>query len=786
MFSHRNDATNKTGGNQSSVVDEALTLRRRVAQLERQVADKENYEKEMEEDLKTHAERIKEIESQHQHVLAENAEMHQTITKLISETAVPESVTATNDDGSETVTINQETTVAQLYAKIGSCEKEISKLRLEKRHDKEDSDRTIVHLREALTQSQRTRKNKERELENKILDEREKHSAELEQKDAELRELITQNKHLQSELDEYVNKIPVDESMNKAPLDESMRFLTEEHDATSWMEEKSMALLDRTMDHFIKALHDDNGASDHDVHDPDDSLLALARQNGVTGDVSKDVLVKMGIDKMKEEMGQLKHILQDNEKQMKKMTQDSEETITKLQLKLAKTEEDLQESQRSKIAFENNFNKAQKTAKALESDLTATKVQLTNTSKSLTDALKEIHESNQKASQAIALQSELDRLRSTCQSVQLEFSTAEARVKELESERFSHVEELARLRTELKSQEQNIQHLRWELNETNSKLSKAEIDLTRTSSNLTTHDSQLAIIQQHLTTERENNQKLKKQHIEATSSAKKTEQQLQDLNAIHKAAEEKLAELERTLNKVQTEKRKLEFNLDRTEGDRKLARERFDNLMRDMQEKEKLWGGNERSMFGDKTHLTTRPATPATPPLQPISKSVVEQVPATKETTAEREGSVEEAVNAYAKTLHRIAAELDPAAASQPDDDKFAMIVSELMSDKSNNTTHVPDTKQVANIIYSIRTSYQENKGLATKLSTLEVKYNQLKAAVKKWKDDKEANKSNSIGDLRAKLEKARKKIEELETVLRAERRSHDEKMGNLILALRR
>lgn len=657
-----------------------------------------------------------------------------------------------------------------LEDRVKFFEQRVHEAQEEHRRDVEDKEQTISHLRHVLenrrgqTESAQngvggnTEQDIIAELEVKLFQQLEAHQAEAQKTEDKYTNLLSEKeglvRHLQAELDEMVNLMPVDHGSSR---------MIDEEEVEDWLDEKSREIsqyYDDGLDQIITELHGTGEREDFEeaVEEAEMSLRRVADEAGLDEPLDKATLAAFGIRQLRTEYLALKRLVIESEGRVKDLMEANEE----LDRRAAEAQEKLGSAEDERDVFRTAAEDAETAGKMLVDQFDALRAKLQ-------EAEKHIHQ----------LVAEHDALNQRC-------SETEEQVKSLEADKVSLqrlVTDTKRLNDMLKSQaseaekrsqgfEEEIVGLRRQLAEEKDHISVIETETITFRHQLTEwEEAAMAIRKQRdgfqaqlkevtdriqvISKEKEELSKKLLEAVKGQSDTKESEalkrqiKELQDklkvlgeqnsMTSVTIAGlEQKHAHTDQIAQRLAAEKEFLKAELEIAANETKAARGRFAKLLHETAEKELKWADLKQEMERGIT---------------------------------EKSGGSAGTVEAYRKSLALIVQEIEKES-SHP-----SVSVSVSVSDYDQEELDIgkiegiQDPELVKVVIQAFR--WRERM-----IVEGEERNKRYRGAVKKWMRENEKK--------RGRVEELVAEVRELGLRLKAEKKSSDEKMGQLILALRR
>ncbi|RPB08451.1 hypothetical protein P167DRAFT_567924 [Morchella conica CCBAS932] len=600
----------------------------------------------------------------------------------------------------------------------------------------EEKERAVTQLREALERRRAfSGEGSAENLQEKLIEQQQAHDADtakfsnlLEEKDGLVR-------HLQAELDEMVNLMPVDHGSSR---------LIDEEEVEDWLDEKSREIsqyYDDGLDQIITELHGSGEREDFEdaVEEAEMSLRKVAEQAGLDEPLDKATLAAFGIRQLRTEHTLVKRLLAESEARVKDTAEQHEKMLRRATADMAEKLR-ASEEQRATAAKE-----AEAAADQVREKLAGAEQQL-RALEADNEALEgRVGDSEERAA---ALEEEKEALRVLVNDTKRLSDMLKSQGAEGERRRAAADEEMAALRRQLAEEKSHVGVV-----ETESIALRKRIAAWEEAAAAVRGEKEAVVREakeRQRVLEREG-EVLRRQldgaaraHVagrEAESErrvVRELQERVRALNETHAACAGTIAELEarvtlgeQTAQRIAAEKEFLKGELEVAVEETKAARGRFAQLLHDTAEKETrrftfTTGGGSGGGDG---------------------------------------GSGEEDPEACRRALHIIVTELErcalPAHIDLPRCDEQQIVVAE----------GVQDPELVRVIIGGLRLR-------ARVILELDERGRRYKGAAKKHLRDAERRKG--------RVEELVAEVRELGVRLKAERRGYDEKMGQMILALRK
>jgi chromosome segregation ATPase len=620
--------------------------------------------------------------------------------------------------------------IADLRSKIESLE-EAAK---EHAEEKEEMAGTINQLHSVLDQKVASTINEPlqrmvKDLERKLADEKKAKAdavAAVEQKyQGIMEEQEAEIGQLQAELDEYANYMPVDNSARTSRIFED--------DRDSWVDDKKdiSQFFDDTIDNIFTEIR---GNAEHDditeaAEEAETSLRHLAHEAGLGDDLNKASLAAFGIRQLREENTMLKEMYAEREDKVKELSASQNDMLNKID----DLKSNLDELQGDNADLHTEIDQLEETVENLHQEIKHLQTQLTKKTKELETALNKNDQLVGLEKQISVLKNEITNHHNSYALSQQDLArqrqataAADARAKESS-------EALSNLRAELQSSIDNASNLQ----------SEVEAYKSRNTELLRTVESAEKLHKERLSTLSQDLEDLRKARDTLTkelAAAKAADTLTASLSAKVRSLESEITVTATTISTLRTEKTTLEANFQKAEAEAKAAKSRCNVLLHESTEKETIWNKIKMELQGalqEKTRLLHIAAEP------------------------------------YHNALARIASEVDEVAQDREGDLELFQKIAEILEGEE-----VAEVDTVANILVGIKAMDETIEDLEQRRKEVEEKNRRLKSAIQKWAGEHQKERQG--------MEKLRRENKELVLRLKAEKKQSDEKIGQLILALRR
>ena len=598
----------------------------------------------------------------------------------------------------------------------------------------EEKDRTVAHLRQALEMNAHNLQQAEGvggdqqlrnviiQLQGRLKNAEESYRTESEAREAKYKNLLEEQialvKHLQAELDEMVNLMPVDHGSSR---------MMEEEEADEWLEEKSREIsqyYDDGLDQIITELHGGGEREDFDeaAEEAEMSLRRVAEEAGLDEPLDKATLAAFGIRQLRTEYVLLKRLLIESEGRVKELMQTNDEMGRRGEQMKGKVGVLEGEKEAIKRTVAEAEEKAKKHSEELEA-LKAKLIEMETRIRQLTLERGELSKKNRDLEGRVkALEGDKSSLQRLVNDTKRLNEILKTQHSEEERRAQSFEEEILGLRRQLAEENEHVGAIETEtlsfrqqiaeLEETSTLLEKSKEDLETRVKRIPTLEKEIRLLESKLADlEASSNEKANEDFEALSLQLQSLEEKLRFANDQHQTSTSTITHLQQTLSatelatrKLTKEKESLRNDLDKAAQESKASRVRFAQLLHDTAEKEAKWNASRQA----------------------------------QDLQSHRQAA------AFEDLLSEI---YDAEILSQVGGDKVAMLREIL-----------------------------ERRGRAA--CEGEEKIRRYKAAAKKLAKECERNKS--------RIEELVTEAKELDLKLKAEKKSCDEKMGQLILALRR
>ncbi|KAA8912437.1 hypothetical protein FN846DRAFT_308160 [Sphaerosporella brunnea] len=620
-------------------------------------------------------------------------------------------------------------TIAELRAKVDSLEIAAEEQAEAHRRENEEHENTIGHLRAALNQRVDSTINEPlqkriMELERQLQEERKAHSQAIAKTEDKY-------KHLLKEQDGMINHLQgeLDEYANHLPVDSGDRTSRVFDDNGDWIDEQEITqMFEDSFDQIITQIGGDPEREDFDeeaIMEAEKSLRYLAATAGYDN-LSKADLAAFGIKHLRDDNAHYKEMCAQSEEKVKQLRLEND-SLTR-EMELLKTQVKDMEMQNG--VLQNSISDSKTTIERLQTEMRALQTRIAEADRALEDALHD----NEKSSATIkSSEAELLTLRQTYSKDQQELEKSMTKLAQAEQKAKEQEQHLTEMRAQLQATVGRDLTLQTEVDAYKQRTS----ELLRTVETVDkTHKDRVMALQEQIDDLRSAKENL----IKERDAAREAEKRTIELSAVVVKLEEKIRASDETLGKFKAQKEALEIATYAAETEAKQARSRFNVLLHESAAKETIWDTVKKEL-----------------------QSEVEQ----------KTRELHHAVEPYEKALSIIATQVDEIAPEgEGDDERRQIIRTELEKDG------VAAVDTVSDVLVGIRTLDMLIDGVEAQRKDLDDKNQRLKNAIKKWNSEHSREKS--------KVEALKKENKELALRLKAEKKQSDEKIGQLILALRR
>ncbi|KAG0632638.1 hypothetical protein HOY80DRAFT_1045113 [Tuber brumale] len=495
-----------------------------------------------------------------------------------------------------------------------------------KQHQKEaeEKDCTVAHLRQALEMNAHNLQQAEGvagdqqlrnviiQLQDRLKNTEESHRAESEAREAKYTNLLEEQtalvEHLQAELDEMVNLMPVDHGSSRAM----------EAEADAWLEERPREIsqyYDDGLDQIITELHGGGEREDFDeaADEAEMSLRRVAEEAGLDEPLDKATLAAFGIRQLRTEHVLLKRLLIESEGRVKELMQANDEIGRRGEQMKGK----VGVLEGEKEAIKRTVAEAEAKAKKHSEELEALKVKLVEMEKRIRQLASEKGELSQKnrdlegrvnalEGDKLSLQRLVNDTKRLNETLKNQYSEEEKRAQSFEEEILGLRRQLAEenehvgvIETETLSLRQQIA----ELEETGILLEKCKEDLETRVKRIPTLEKEIRFLESKLADlEAAINEKAHEDFEALSRQIQSLEEKLRLANDQHQTSTSTITRLKQTLStteaavrKLTKEKELLKKDLDNAAQESKASRVRFAQLLHETAEKEAKWNASRQA-----------------------------------------------------------------------------------------------------------------------------------------------------------------------------------------------
>lgn len=631
------------------------------------------------------------------------------------------------------------------------------------RRDTEEKERTISHLRQALDRRGSMPQNGLTgngdanlivELQEKLYEQQQAHETDTNAQEAKFTNLLEEKeglvRHLQAELDEMVNLMPVDHGSSR---------MIDEEEAEDWLDEKSREIsqyYDDGLDQIITELHGSGEREDFEeaVEEAEMSLRRVAEEAGLDEPLDKATLAAFGIRNLRAEFVMIKRLLIESEGRVKGLMQVNDELGRR-----GEQAEKLRISEEQREAFKTVAMEAEAAGKMLADQVDSLRAKLVEAEKHIRHLVAENkaldHKCTDAEERAAGFEADKAALQHLVNDTKLLNDMLKSQATEAEKRNQGFEEEILGLRRQLAEEKEHVSVVETETITFRQQITEWEEAAAARKKEKEELQALLKDSQDHVKVIEREKGGLKKQLDEVAKekvSSKETEalrkqvKEMQDrlkvLGQQQSASsvtisqlEQKLAHGDQAAQRLSAEKEFLKAELEIAANETKAARGRFAQLLHDTAEKEAKW-------------TTVR---------QELESKVLQS----------GEGSMG-SVLAYRKSLSLIVQEIEKDTHSHHSEDGQSLPNEKL---DISSIDGLQDPELVNLVVQAFR--WRDRR-----LVESEERNKRYKGAAKKWMKENEKK--------RGRVEELVAENRELGLKLKAEKKSNDEKMGQMILALRR
>ena len=617
--------------------------------------------------------------------------------------------------------------VAELQARIGALEKAAR----DQAEGRAAHEHTIRHLRAALDQKvdstiNEPLKDMVKDLERQLEEEKqariaavaateEKYTVMLEEQEAEYN-------HLQAELDDYVNCMPVEHSTRTSRI-------FEEDEAEEWMEDNRelSQFFDETIDHIFTEIRGDPERSDADeaAEEAEMSLRHMATDAGYEG-LNKVSLAAFGIRQLREENNLLKGMYADSEKRVMQAHNDLTKKVEPLGAKVRQLEN-------QNKALKESVHEKDSAIATLQTEMEERKSLLAEKTTALEVAVAENVRLSSQDSLVGDLEAKNTAVQQSLHLCQQQLEQQKAHTAQAEAKLKEQIDGLNSLRGQLQTSKDQASSLQAEVDAYKQRTS--ELLMTVETADKAHKDKAMGLEQRI-----EDLIAAKETLTKERDSARASDSRSNEMAAKVHSLEEQLSATTALVESLEGEKLRLETSFEKAETEAKQARSKFNVLLHETTEKEAIWNNVKATL-----------------------QSEVEQ----------KSRELHHATEPYHNALARIAAEIDEVAPEREGDGELHQRLADMLAYED-----VAEVETVAGILVGVKSMDETIDYVEKRRKELEEKNQRLKVAIAKWNGDHQKEKGM--------VEGLRKENKELALRLKAEKKQSDEKIGQLILALRR
>jgi len=523
-------------------------------------------------------------------------------------------------------------------------------------------------------------------------------------------------------------------------------FIFQEDEGDSWIEEKSREmsqLFDESLDQIITEIHGVPQGEEYDeaAAEAEVSLRQMAADAGFGRGMNKAALAAFGIRQLREENSMLRDEYCQSEERVKELMQTDEE----LGQEVSTLKERMHQLDIHNSALQKSIAGSETTIEVMRIRVEELQKHLSEKSNALEKAMADSQKLNGLNDRIQAIEVEKATLERSCSEFRVSVEKWKAHSSRAENHVRENKAELVYLRGRVQKSEDTVSGLRAEVDaykQRNSELLRTieTIDNKKT--------EQLLMSEQQIADLKASNASLIKERDTVKESAKDVDKRISEVNSAVGTLEEQLSTADNLVFKLEGEKRSLEQSYQKVEMDAKQARSRFNVLLHESAEKETIWNN--------------------------VKVSLQEQIE--RATSDSRH-----LVGPYENALIHIAAEMKAIIPQNEMDEEILEAVKEDLAsatDAEGERLELAKLEVVATVVCGIKTLEEWIDNVDQRRKELEEKNERLKAAIKKWGIESSKEKS--------KVDALKKETKDLALKLKAEKKQSDEKIGQLILALRR
>lgn len=568
------------------------------------------------------------------------------------------------------------------------------------------------------------------ELEDLLERERNEHLQDIVAREAKFTHILSERDaevdHIQAELDEMNNMMPMDQSTRTSRI-------FEEDQADDWVNEKSREMttyFDDSIDHLLTEIggNPEHADLDHAAEEAENCLRDMALEAGYN-DLNKASLAAFGIRQLREENGLLRGLYGDSEQRTNQLLQVNDDLGRETDALRA----EMQRLDIQNTALQRTIGESRATVDSTRSQVKELQAHLADKTKTLDNATAE----NKKLDEQIKkLLTELVTVRRAYAQAHAEADKWKSATAQAERQVRDHQQNISQLRN--KTEKSNDQSLGLQAQVDAYKQRNSELLRTVETADKARKD-QVMDLEQCIEDLQSTKESLGKERDAASASASRSEGRYTEIAATLRGLEEKIATSNSLISTLNTEKSNLEKIVQKTEADANQVRSRYNVLQHESTEKEHIW-----NMIKDDL------------------QSEIEQ----------KSKELHHSIEPYDRALARIAAVVDEIAPEyEAGEEMFEKLAEQLEGEDIANPGAVAGIMVGIKALDSMIDSVDQRRG------ELEKKNQRLKAAIKKWGADHTREKG--------RVEQLRKENQELALKLKAEKKQGEEKIMQLILALK-
>ncbi|KAI5780774.1 hypothetical protein EDC01DRAFT_633044 [Geopyxis carbonaria] len=573
-------------------------------------------------------------------------------------------------------------------------------------------------------------------LEQQLEDAHKRHQEDINSREAKFENILQERdaevNHLQAELDEMANLMPVDHFSRIGS-----NLSQDDLEADFWTEEKSRDLsnlFEDSLDQIITEIQGNSEREDYDqaTAEAETSLRKMAANAGFGQVMDKASLAAFGIRQLREENIMLKRLVTESEERVEQFIQ-SNATLVQNQETLRTT---ILKLKGDKIELENSLEEYKKSILSMRAEIQKSRVQVTEKTETLNQLTTENIKLRDSEEQLKLMEKEYANLKSTCLEnkqclAQMESQVVEAeqKIKDLDTKLRGTQEEARTLANQASILEINRISGQKTISELRDTVENTLVEKRLLEAKIRDHENKENEVQIAYKGLIRDLDSLKGLH-------EVTESKLYNITAERQALESQFADLREENETLQGQRFNLETTLSQLKSEYDQTRTQFDVYTHESVKKETTWNKLKDSLESELHEMTA---------------------------------VLHESTMPYERALSLIRDRLKVNEENERVDND---LVEELI------TKNIAKPELVASVIYTIKIIQSTRWEMDTRLSDLEAKNERLKMAIRRWGQENAKEKGKS--------EKAVKDNVELMLRLKAEKKQSDEKIGSLILALRR